>query len=179
MSRSCPVPQVRRSSGVASNGWILPKQHIDQQAHVMTSVTDTEAEALARQIETDAGLRAISEISRFKAGLANHVYRVNQRSAVRIGTSVDGPSFPKSVAILQAIEGQAKTPTLLYADLTRTRIPFNAMVYTSISGDELDGLWTEVSISEKYQYVCQIGFQLKLMHTIPFEELREVQENTD
>ncbi len=109
-------------------------------------MTDTEAEALARQIATDAGLGAISEVSRFKAGLANHVYRVNQRYVVRIGTSVDGPSFPNSVPIFQAIEGQVKAPTLLYADLTRRRIPFNAMVYTSISGDDLDGLWTDLSI---------------------------------
>ena len=141
----------------------------------MTPVTEREAEAIVHQVAADAGLGSISQLCRFKTGVANHVYLVNQQFVIRIGTADDGPSFPKAVAVLKVIEGQVKAPTLTYADLSRLHVPFNVMVYPFIPGVPLGNLWAALSTAEKYNFVLGIGRELQSLHRIPYKKVNHFQ----
>ncbi len=137
----------------------------------MTPVTEREAEATVHQVAADAGLGSLSHICRFKTGEANHVYLVNQRFVIRIGTADDGPSFPKSVAVLKAISGLVKAPEVIYEDLSRVHVPFNVMVYHFIPGVPLGNLWAALSTAEKYNLVLGIGRELQSLHRIPYKRV--------
>ena len=145
----------------------------------MTTVTDDEAEAILYHVVSDAELGNVSTVSRFHTGVANHVYLVNQRFVIRIGTADDGPSFPKSVAILKAIDGHVKAPAIIYDDISCSRVPFNVMIYTFIPGVAICNLWNDMSASERHHYVLGIGHELQSLHRFPFLQIDHFQEQED
>ncbi len=145
----------------------------------MKSETDIEAEEILHQVASFANLGSMSKVSKFKTGVANHVYLIDQRFVIRIGTADDGPSFPKSIAVLKAIEGHVRAPKLIYHDVSRLHIPFNVLVYNFIPGVDLGKLWTGLSNSEKFNYVQGIGRELQSLHRFPIEKISHFRGKED
>ena len=83
------------------------------------------------------------------------------------------------MAVLKAIEGHVKAPTLIYDDVSRLHFPFNVMVYPFIPGVVLGDVWTGLSTTEKHNYVHGIGHELQSLHRTPCKKIGHFQGQED
>jgi len=134
-------------------------------------MTTEDIESSVPLLLRDAGLAPPSEIERMTGGIANHVYRVDGRWTVRIGTGSDGVQFPKSADILRTIEGRVKAQHVVHTDFTRRIVPYNVMICEYIEGTLLSTVWPAMPREEKRRGVRLVVEEIRRLHTVPIGEI--------
>lgn len=132
----------------------------------MTGRTEPMEQLVAR-ILADAGLPMVGRARRLAGGVANHVYAIDDRYVVRIGTAADGECFPQAAAVMRAVEGEVLCPRVLHADFSKTRYDWNVMVCSWLPGRMLDDVWLGLSLAQKRDHVRQVARQLERIHRVP------------
>jgi aminoglycoside phosphotransferase (APT) family kinase protein len=105
-------------------------------------------------------------VTRLGGGAANHVYCLDERYVVRLGTGPDGRCFGQSSAVLSAVAGRMAAPRLLHADLSRRRYPFNVMVCSYLPGESLFSLWDRLDPTGRMGIVSRVGPELDVLHSV-------------
>lgn len=130
--------------------------------------------ALALQVAADAGLPAHPrDLRPLSGGIANHVYSLRGHYTIRLGTGPDGKCYPKSAALLQAVEGRILAPKVLYTDFTQNRYPWNVMVCTHLPGDSLYHCWNDLSPADHRRILAPLPDQLRVLHSLPWPPLAQ------
>lgn len=114
---------------------------------------------------------AMTSFERISSGQMNRVYGVNEDLVLRFSMERDGRNFAKEARVLEALSGHVKVPEVLYADCSKSTLPFDVLVTQRKPGVTLAKAWLTAKPEEKQAYLKELCHELRKLHCTPPEEV--------
>ncbi|MDD2391660.1 MAG: aminoglycoside phosphotransferase family protein [Bacilli bacterium] len=130
----------------------------------MNHLNNNQYEELVQSIAEINNLGVVKTLQRINVGFNNIIYRLNDEYFIKICTKLDKELGVKNEITFYQRNDFEFHPKLIVSDSTKKDIPYIYLVEESINGINLYDIWSELSVTQKKDVLCQLLNIIKTFH---------------
>lgn len=129
----------------------------------------------AKRICKEQKLVEPKKISRFKKGMINDVFLIDNEYVIKINTGHPNlPKLKKEKDLYDLLQkNKIPVPKIYAYNASRSIIKYNYLIMQYVQGNSLSDLWSSMKMNEKLEEVYKIGETLAKIHSITFRNFGE------